>query len=152
MKPRVPITTNIAVAFAFAAVVLSAYVAGERRPQAPAAVVASEAIPVATLEEAVAVQSAREVTAEEDELNKVRQAARDLIREKLPNAKIEGVFTLSFVQGGLYIAGADTITDKDSRRTYDMLVRLYTRRNGSTYWRAESLGPDQAATYLKQMQ
>lgn len=89
-----------------------------------------------------------EVSAEDNPLPKIRQAARDFIQEKKPGAKIEGVFTLSFGRdSGLYIAGVDTTLD-GQRRTIDLLVRLYTRKNGGTYWRAESIGQGRAAALM----
>ncbi len=88
--------------------------------------------------------------AEETPLPKIRQAARDFILEKKPGAKIDGVFTLSFGRdSGLYIAGADTTID-GQRRTVDLLVRLYTRKGGGTYYRAEGLSPERAAAMMQQ--
>jgi hypothetical protein len=93
------------------------------------------------------LQSA-EVANDESPLPKVRQAARDFIQETKPGAKIDGIFTLSFGRdSGLFIAGADTTVD-GQRRTIDMLVRLYTRKSGGTYYRAESIGPDRAAAMI----
>jgi hypothetical protein len=89
-----------------------------------------------------------EVSADDSSLAKVRQAARDYIQENKPGAKVEGVFTLSYGRDtGLFIAGADTTID-GKRRTIDLLVRLYTRKSGGTYWRAESLGPDRSAAMM----
>jgi hypothetical protein len=89
-----------------------------------------------------------EVSADDSPLPKVRQAARDYIQENKPGAKVEGIFTLSYGRDtGLFIAGADTTVD-GRRRTIDLLVRLYTRKSGGTYWRAESLGPDRTAAMM----
>jgi hypothetical protein len=77
----------------------------------------------------------------------VRKAATEWIKAKFPSSKVEGVFTLPLGRGNLYIAGADTSAG-ESRRTIDLLVRLYTRRNGSQYWRAESLSGDEAANLM----
>jgi hypothetical protein len=82
-----------------------------------------------------------------DALPKVRQAARDFISETRPSAKAEGVFTLALRGGNLYIAGVDA-TDGGVRRTVDLLVRLYTKKSGGQYWRAESLGADRAASLM----
>jgi low affinity Fe/Cu permease len=84
----------------------------------------------------------------DDELNKVRQAARDLVKSALPNLKQDGVFTLAIRYGDLYIAGVDT-ADGNKKRTIDVLVRRYVRKNGATYYRAESLTPEQAAKYAE---
>jgi hypothetical protein len=84
----------------------------------------------------------------EDELNKVRQAARDLVKSALPNLKQDGVFTLTLRHGDLYIAGVDT-ADGNKKRTIDVLVRRYVRKNGAPYYRAESLTPEQAAKYTE---
>ena len=85
---------------------------------------------------------------EETPLPKIRQAARDFILEKNPGAKIEGIFTILLGRdNSLAIAGADTTVD-GQRRTIDLLVRLYTRKGGGTYWRAEGLGPERAAALM----
>lgn len=80
-----------------------------------------------------------------DDLPKVRQAARDLVRAVHPSAKTDGVFVLSFGRGGtLYLAGVDTQIN-GRRRVIDVLVRLFVRKTGGSYWRAEPLSPDEAA-------
>lgn len=84
----------------------------------------------------------------DDDLNKVRQAARDLVKSALPNLKQDGVFTLTLRHGDLYIAGVDT-ADGNKKRTIDVLVRRYVRKNGAPYYRAESLTPEQAAKYTE---
>ncbi|MBC8103516.1 MAG: hypothetical protein H7Z41_13135 [Cytophagales bacterium] len=90
----------------------------------------------------------RDVMDSEEVLAKVRQAAREFIAESKPGAKVDGVFTLSISrESGLFIAGADATVD-GNRRTIDLLVRKYARRNGGIYWRAESLGPDRAAALV----
>ena len=91
-----------------------------------------------------------EMPASDDPDAQVRKAATDLIKQTHPNSKVEGVFTLSFARGNLYIAGADTTTG-EARRTIDMLVRLYTRRNGTTYWRAEQLSADEASKWRQRV-
>lgn len=87
---------------------------------------------------------------DDDTLPKVRQAARDFLQENKPSAKAEGVFTLALRPGNLYIAGVDA-SDGGQRRTVDLLVRLYTKRNGGQYWRAESLGADRAAALMDRL-
>ncbi|MDX1934839.1 MAG: hypothetical protein SFU56_19750 [Capsulimonadales bacterium] len=81
--------------------------------------------------------------------NKVRQAARDFIKEQYPRSRAEGVFLLAFRAGNLYLAGVDMTSPSDSgrslRATQDLLVRLYVRKNGGTYWRAEQIGSAEAA-------
>jgi hypothetical protein len=74
----------------------------------------------------------------ETDLAKVRQAARDFVKEMYPGSRAEGVFTLPYIRGNLYLAGVD-LSLGSQRRTADLLVRLYVRENGSQYWRAESL-------------
>lgn len=98
----------------------------------------------------IAQKEGASVSAEETPLPKIRQAARDFIQEKKPGAKVEGVFTLALGRdSGLYIAGADTAID-GQRQTIDLLVRLYTRKGGGTYYRAEGLGSERAAAMLEQ--
>jgi hypothetical protein len=89
-----------------------------------------------------------EVSADDSSVPKIRQAARDYIQEKKPGAKVEGVFTLVLGRDkSLAIAGADT-TIEGKRRTIDLLVRLYTRKSGGTYWRAEPMGQQRAAALM----
>lgn len=148
---RLAITSAIA-----AVLLLCAYATGtSRNGGCPSSAVEATAV---TVNEATVTCPAAEAVAETDDVsvfeendNKVRQAARDLIREKYPNSKVEGVFTLAFRVDNLYIAGADTTFSDGSRRTVDLLVRQYTKRTGGTYWRAESLGPDRAAEYVKRL-
>jgi hypothetical protein len=72
------------------------------------------------------------------------------VRKVYPNSRVGGVFALSFARGSLYIAGVDTVPDSGQpRRTVDLLVRLYTRRNGAQYWRAESISRETASNFLK---
>jgi len=84
---------------------------------------------------------------DDDALPRVRQAARDFIQDNKPGVKSEGVFTFTLRPGNLYIAGVDT-TEGSQHRTIDLLVRLYVKKNGGQYWRAESLGPDRAAALM----
>lgn len=113
---------------------------------------------VAQEEEATPVDVMTQDLSRDDALPKVRKAVQDFVRERYPNSRVEGVFTLSLGRDHtLYMAGADTVfhakqdseqRQQQQRRTIDVLVRLYTRRNGSGYWRAESLGRDEAAALL----
>jgi hypothetical protein len=73
----------------------------------------------------------------ENELPRIREAVRELVKETYPNSAVEGVWTLMFIDN-YCIAGADTKMGAQ-RWTVDMLVRLYVRENGSRYWRAEAL-------------
>lgn len=120
---------------------------------AAAAVITEEADPneEPAAAEAESVETATLEMSPQDALPKIRKAVRDHIRERYPNSRVEGVFTLSLGRGNtLYLAGADTIAGQDRKRhTIDVLVRLYARRNGSGYWRAESLGRDEAAALLR---
>lgn len=75
----------------------------------------------------------------EDELNKIRQAAKDYVKNALPDTKPDGVFLLPLHPESLFIAGVDTQLSDGKRRTIDLLVRRYVRKIGNTYWRAESL-------------
>jgi hypothetical protein len=105
-----------------------------------------------TLSSSPSAGNAYDMSADESPLPKVRQAVRDFIQEKKPGAKVEGVFTLSYGRdSGFFIGGADTTID-GQRRTIDLLVRLYTRKSGGTYWRAESLGPDRAAAMMDKLE
>lgn len=174
MKPRSIVAANLALAFAFSAVVLTAFVAGERHndsvvlsaPACPTVETPPSAdVAIATLQEstenaapmvaeedfAKMHKAQRQAALDEDDLNKVRQAARDLMRDKYPGRRVEGVFTLPLARSnGFYLAGADAMVDKEQRSTYYMLVSLYVRKNGSSYWRAESLGEEAAAALLSQ--
>lgn len=156
---RSPALHRAALAASFTAVVLAAYAAGAHHTPTPppVAIAASptevssaDYIPVVAPPLAVQNDIMPAVAKENEELPKVRQAVRDLIKEKHPNSRVEGVSTLPLGRSGLYLAGADTLLsgDRESRRIVDTLVRLYVRRNGSTYWRAESLGPEQASSLL----
>jgi hypothetical protein len=131
-----------------AALLLCAFATGrqcsvsEPAPAAPYAVTAEVTVPAT---ETVTIPT--EVNADDD-LNKVRQAARDLVKSAFPNVKQDGVFTLTLRHGDLYIAGVDT-AEGNKKRTVDVLVRRYVRKNGAAYYRAESLTPEQAARYAE---
>ena len=106
-----------------------------------------ETMPARTSCPLVAVPNNAAVS-EETPLPKIRQAARDFIGEIKPGAKVEGIFTILLGRdNSLAIAGADTTVD-GQRRTIDLLVRLYTRKGGGTYWRAEGLESDRAASLM----
>ena len=85
-----------------------------------------------------------------EEEDKVRQVARDFVKQKFPGSKFDGVSALPLWPEHLYIAGVDTTKDGD-RQTVDLLVRSYTRRNGSTYWLPTLLSGEEAAKIRLQM-
>jgi hypothetical protein len=111
--------------------------------------IAAEAAYAPLMPPAPPAPSTQPVFGTADTEDKVRQAARDYIKESVPNSKMDGVFLLPFVVDNLYIAGVDTTTSGGSgtsRSTYDLLVRLYVRKNGSSYWRAERIGHEEAVS------
>ena len=114
-------------------------------PQAPDGDVAAVAPPIVEDRPAPA-----DAPLESDAVAKVRQAARDYIREVQPGSKVEGVFTLPYYRNSLYIAGVDVALDGRRRQTIDLLVRLYVRENGTEYWRAEGWGSSRAMELLKE--
>ena len=123
----------------------------DRRPVDTEVAAASSAMP-ANDEEVEDTNGGMTVAADSDEPDgEVRKAALAYIKTAYPNSKVDGVFTLSFARGNLYVAGADTTLEGGARRTVDLLVRLYTRRNGAQYWRAESISGEEAARYLKKV-
>jgi|GEM_PF-6748031 hypothetical protein len=89
-----------------------------------------------------------EVLDTEDELNKVRQAARDLVKALQPDGKQDGVFLLALRPANLYIAGVDVQVDS-KHKTVDVLVRRYTKKYGGSYWRAESLTGEEAKQLIR---
>lgn len=121
------------------------------------AVTAVETTAPATSEEVPSEQTGTTAPDDESDVsasdteNKVRQAVRDLVKEKYSGSRVEGVFTLAFRVDNLYLAGADTVLSDGSRCTIDFLVRQYTKRSGGTYWRAESIGAEEAAAYREQL-
>jgi hypothetical protein len=158
---RIAITSAIA-----AVLLLCAYATGEHRQTVapPECVATAQAIPTNDAE-TPSVAEARppdeaDATAEgvsggsdeaalsEDE-NKVRDTARDFVKKAYPHSKTDGVFLLGFCAGDLYLAGVDTTigNSSDQRKTVDLLVRRYVRKNGNSYWRAEPLTPEQSAKY-----
>jgi len=99
---------------------------------------------VATAESADSDEADAAASAEEEA--KVRDTARDFVKKAYPHSKSDGVFLLGFCAGDLYLAGVDT-TVGEQRKTVDLLVRRYVRKNGGSYWRAESLTPEQSEKY-----
>lgn len=99
-------------------------------------------------EENASVETSADLSPKE-QLPKVRKAARDYVREKYPNSRVEGVFTLGF-RGSLYLAGVDVAMGEQNRQTVDLIVRLYMRRNGSGYWRAEGIDSRSAARLMEE--
>lgn len=86
----------------------------------------------------------------EDESSKVRRAVTDLMRDRFPNSKVEGVFLLNLTRdSNIYLARAD-MNLPAGRSAVPSLVCQYVRKNGSSYWRAESLTDEEAAAQLKQ--
>jgi hypothetical protein len=94
--------------------------------------------------ELAAHEEAVEVMDREDDLNKVRQAAKDYIKSKYPDSKADGIFLLPLYQDSLFIAGVDTQFSNGVRGTVDLLVRRYVRKANNGYWRAESLDGGQS--------
>ncbi|MES2462547.1 MAG: hypothetical protein V4671_18340 [Armatimonadota bacterium] len=140
---------RIALVSAFSAALVATVYAASEHDRADSMECRAEAL---EMDIAQVAQSTPSVTstsaADESPVPKIRQAARDYIQEKKPGAKVEGVFTLVLGRdNSLAIAGADTTID-GQRRTIDVLVRLYARKNGGTYWRAESLGQERAAALM----
>ena len=130
-----------------AALVATGYAASEHS-RANYLIAMMESESAQTLCQSAAAVPAVAAVSEETPLPKIRQAARDFILEKKPGAKVEGIFTILLGRdNSLAIAGADTTVD-GQRRTIDLLVRLYTRKGGGTYWRAEGLGPERAAALM----
>lgn len=108
--------------------------------QAEADRAATEAQRAAEMAEAAAEEAEYgEVTDREEELNKIRQAAKDYVKNRIPDAKADGVFLLPLYPESLFIAGVDTQLSDGKRKTIDLLVRRYVRKGTSSYWRAESL-------------
>lgn len=100
-------------------------------------------------EESVSTESNSVDPSADDPLPKVRKAARDQVAAAYPAAKVEGVWTLPLARG-LYLAGVDaSFKDTNRRATLDLLVRLYVRRTGSAYWRAEGLGANENTLLLQ---
>jgi hypothetical protein len=148
---RLAIASSILAALLLCALATSRHC--ETAPATPVAAVAMEAPPPppAVVAPSVVTEQDIEVVVDvsaDDELNKVRQAARDLVKAANPSLKQDGVFTLAIRPGNLYIAGVDT-SEGNKKRTVDVLVRRYVRKSGGVYWRAESLGPEQAAEYAR---
>jgi len=81
-----------------------------------------------------------------DEESKVRQAARDFVQEKRPNAKLDGVFSVS-ITGNWYLAGVDAVED-GKHNNYFLYVFQYVRKNGGQYWRAMGLSEERAAAMM----
>ena len=110
----------------------------------------ADAAPPQTISEIVANESTgdaitpEEVSSNDDDAAKVRRATVEWVKEHRPDAKVDGVFMLAFAKGNLYFAGADCKFDGDRHETLDVLVRRYTRRGGSQYFRAEGLGKEEA--------
>lgn len=114
-------------------------------PVAPVPVEETVTVTEPTAEE-VAVADAPEVSDKDEELNKIRQSARDFVKATYPDAKFDGVFLLTLRASNLYLAGVDTQFGDGKRKTVDLLVRRYVKKLGGYYWRAESLDGGQAAS------
>jgi predicted Zn-dependent protease len=70
----------------------------------------------------------------------VRKAVVEYVKSNLSNQKIEGVSLLSYT-GNLYIASVD-LSEKEKRQTISLIVRMYVKENGETYWKADKLSED----------
>lgn len=133
---------------ASAAVAAAAVLAGCGRGARPNASVADSAAGAPAQSVAAAAGAAASSEALSDEVVvKVRQAARDYVKEVYPHARVEGIYTSGYWYGNLYLAGVDMVNGAD-RRTLDLLVRRYVRENGSEYWRAEGYGDSAAMRSL----
>jgi hypothetical protein len=76
----------------------------------------------------------------------VRKAVRDFVAERYPDAEIEGVWIVA-LRSNYCFAAADT-TVGSRRRTVEVLVRQFSREDGTDYWRAEGPYADSAAARL----
>lgn len=101
----------------------------------------------AQMQDEAALEAAKDNESQdsEEELAKIRQAAKDYVKGHHPDSKADGVFLLPLYRESLYIAGVDTQFSNNVRGTVDLLVRRYVRKGTNSYWRAESLDGGQAA-------
>jgi hypothetical protein len=79
---------------------------------------------------------------DEDSDNRIaaREAVTEYVKTNLPKLKIEGISLLSYT-GNLYIASVD-LSDKEKHQTVSLIVRMYVKESGDTYWKADKLSED----------
>lgn len=78
--------------------------------------------------------------------NKVRQAATDYVKNRMPDWKVLGISSFAY-SGSLYVVGVE-ISFGDKRQTVNAIVRLFVQHDGATYWKADPLSQDLAQALL----
>lgn len=71
---------------------------------------------------------------------KARQAVVDYVKNSMPGQTIDGISLLSYT-GNLYVASVDLSSAKKPQ-AISLLVRMYVKDNGETYWKAHKLTED----------
>jgi predicted Zn-dependent protease len=90
----------------------------------------------------VSAEEEKELQEEEDSNNRLeaREAVAEYVKSNLPKHKIKGVSLLSYT-GNLYIANVD-LSEGEKHQTVSLIVRMYIKENGETYWKADKLSED----------
>lgn len=90
----------------------------------------------------LSAEEEKEAQEEEDSDNRIkaREAVVEYVKNNLPKQKIEGVSLLSYA-GNLYVASVD-LSENEKHRTISLIVRMYVKENGETYWKADKLSED----------